>query len=297
MIQPKVDVQGDVLIFTPFGKDANLICRALNAVRISTKVCSNIFEFCDSINDDVCAALVTNEVLNGQAYQHLIGRLIKQPSWSDLPIIILSNDKNNTESLMENLADWANISILERPLQTATLLSAVKSALRARQRQYETRSLLVELEKTNKVKDETIETLTKTERELINLAAIVASSYDPIMSITLEGVILGWNPSAEKLYGHKSREISGRHLSYIFLPQYATDIPKLLMTIDRGETITDFETAHLNKDGSSLPVALTIFPVKDNNDSIINASIIVRDLTERKYIEKERAKLLRAHIH
>lgn len=152
--------------------------------------------------------------------------------------------------------------------------------------------LLEKVKQENLIKEQTIKELNRTQQELSRLASIVEFSYDPIISLGLDGVILSWNKSAEKVYGHTTREIVGRHISTLFPSQYLSDIPKILMPLDRGEAVNDFETIQITKDGNLLNVSLTAFPVKDERGNIDTASIIVRDLTERKHIERERAKLL-----
>ena len=72
--------------------------------------------------------------------------------------------------------------------------------------------------------------ITKTkllEREAASLAAIVASAFDPILTLDLDGVILSWNKGAENLYGYSSKEICGRHLSMLFPEEYSNIIPNL----------------------------------------------------------------------
>lgn len=157
----------------------------------------------------------------------------------------------------------------------------------------ERKHLLEQTEQANKTKDETIAQLEKAQQELVRMAAIVESSHDPIMSQSLEGIIQSWNKSAERLYGYSSKEVCGRHISMLFASEYTNDIPKLLMPLDRGEIVNDFETINVAKGGNLLQVSLTAFPV-NNNGEIVSSSIIVRDLTERKYIERERAKLLQS---
>lgn len=131
------------------------------------------------------------------------------------------------------------------------------------------------------------------ESELARLAAIVESSPNPIISHTVEGIILSWNPSAERLYGYSNEEIQHRHLSLLFPTEYKEDLSRnIMLPLNRGEQINNLETAHITKDRRLINVSLTISPVRNKLGTIISASTIVRDMTERKYIERERLKLL-----
>lgn len=190
-----------------------------------------------------------------------------------------------------------SVSLSVSPIKdsTGTVVGASKIARDISERiemEAEHLRLLEKEKEANLVKDQVISKLEEAQKELARMAAIVESSHDPIMSLSLDGIIQSWNKSAQKLYGYEVKDICGRHISTLFPSEYISDIPKLLMPINRGETISDFETIHSTKVGTLLQVALTVFPVKDGKGEIISSSIIARDLTERKYIERERAKLL-----
>jgi len=132
------------------------------------------------------------------------------------------------------------------------------------------------------------------EREMAKLAAIVESAPDPIITQTLDGVILSWNQGAEKLYGYSSKEVCGRHISMLFPDDYTSVVPKLLIPTARGESVNDFETFTISKSNRIFQVSLAAFPIKGKSGEILTSSLIVRDLTERKGIERERTKILKS---
>jgi PAS domain S-box-containing protein len=119
------------------------------------------------------------------------------------------------------------------------------------------------------------------------LAAIVDSSEDAIISKTLEGVITSWNVSAEKLFGYTAAETVSQHISLIIPDDRKDEDGIIIERIKRGERIEHFDTVHIRKDKTLLDTALTMSPVRDGRGKIVGASIIVRDITQSKRIERE----------
>jgi PAS domain S-box-containing protein len=124
------------------------------------------------------------------------------------------------------------------------------------------------------------------------LAAIVDSSEDAIVSKTLEGVITSWNQGAERLFGYTALEAIGRHITLIIPADRRAEEDDVLAKIRRGEALRSFETVRVRKDGRLIDISLTVSPVRDAAGTIIGASKIARDITERKRIEAERERLL-----
>ncbi len=117
------------------------------------------------------------------------------------------------------------------------------------------------------------------------LAAIVTSSGDAIIGRTLEGIITSWNRGAEILYGYSAEEAIGRHISFLAPPDMSGEMDHLLEGTRRGETVERYETIRRRKDGSLVPVSLTVSPIRDENGQITGASVIARDITQRKQAE------------
>ena len=126
-----------------------------------------------------------------------------------------------------------------------------------------------------------------------HLAAIVESTDDAVYSKTLDGVVTSWNKGAERIYGYTDEEVIGSSVAVLVPPDHPDELRNMLERLKRGETIDRFETVRIRKDGTWIDVALTISPIKDDTDTIVAASTIARDITERKRAEEERAELLR----
>ena len=118
------------------------------------------------------------------------------------------------------------------------------------------------------------------------LAAIVGSSDDAIITMSLEGIITSWNQSAERLFGHNAEEAIGRNITLIIPPDRSEDEAAILKRLKQGEHIEHFETVRMRKDGTTFDVSLTISPVKDAAGRVIGASRVSRDITRRKEAER-----------
>jgi PAS domain S-box-containing protein len=119
------------------------------------------------------------------------------------------------------------------------------------------------------------------------LAAIVESSDDAIISKDLNGIIRSWNRGAERIFGYKADEIIGRPVSTLVVPGRADEIPNILARIRRGDRVDHYETRRQTKTGRVLAISLTVSPIRDASGTIVGASKIARDITERVRIEEE----------
>jgi PAS domain S-box-containing protein len=124
------------------------------------------------------------------------------------------------------------------------------------------------------------------------LAAIVESSEDAIIGKTLAGAITDWNTGAERMYGYPAAEALGRPIAMLIPPDRRDELPAIMERLRRGERIEHYETERARKDGARLAVALTISPIRDDAGTVIGASTIARDITDRKRAEAERERLL-----
>jgi PAS domain S-box-containing protein len=119
------------------------------------------------------------------------------------------------------------------------------------------------------------------------LASIVDSSDDAITSKTLDGIITSWNPAAEKVYGYRAGEITGKPVSILVHKDRPDDMAHILDRIRDGKRVEHYETVRVRKDGTSISVSLTVSPIHDADGKIIGASSIARDITERKRAEEQ----------
>ena len=118
------------------------------------------------------------------------------------------------------------------------------------------------------------------------LAAIVESSGDAIISKSLDGMILSWNQSAERLFGYSEEEAIGQPISLIIPPDRLDEEVAFLVRLRSGELVHQYETLRMDKSGRSFDVSLTISPIRNESGEIIAISTSVRDITERKQAER-----------
>jgi PAS domain S-box-containing protein len=122
------------------------------------------------------------------------------------------------------------------------------------------------------------------ERERL-FSAVVESSNDAIITQTLDGLITGWNPAAERLFGYTSTEAVGEHIDLIAPPDRLAELRDILARIGQGEAIAHHETERKTRDGRILDVSISISPLRSISGEIIGASKIARDITENRKIQ------------
>jgi PAS domain S-box-containing protein len=133
---------------------------------------------------------------------------------------------------------------------------------------------------------------TRAEHDLRRLGAIIESNEDAIISKNLDGVIMTWNSGAERLFGYTAAEAIGRPVTMLIPPERIDEEPGIIARIRRGERIEHYDTVRRRKDGSAVDISLTVSPIKDADGTIIGASKIARDITERKQAERRQQLLV-----
>ncbi|MHB8624115.1 MAG: PAS domain-containing hybrid sensor histidine kinase/response regulator [Sulfuricaulis sp.] len=130
------------------------------------------------------------------------------------------------------------------------------------------------------------------EEAMAQLVAIVESSDDAIIGMSLDGIVTSWNAGAERLYGYTAAEMIGKPISILAPPGYIDEVLAFLEGSKHGDDVLYYETKRLRKDNQILDVSLTISPIKNNSGRVIGVSKIARDISERKRAEQQRTQLL-----
>jgi len=124
------------------------------------------------------------------------------------------------------------------------------------------------------------------EESRFQLAAIVDSADDAIVSKDLNGVIRTWNAGAQRTFGYTAEEIVGQSVLRLIPPELQYEEDHILAKIRQGERIQHYETTRVRKDGERIQVSVTISPIRDESGRIIGASKIARDISDRKRLER-----------
>jgi two-component system cell cycle sensor histidine kinase/response regulator CckA len=125
------------------------------------------------------------------------------------------------------------------------------------------------------------------EQRLEQLASIVESAEDAIISKTLDGNVITWNAGADRIYGYAAAEMIGRPMSLLLPDDRSDEENQILQMIRRGERVEHFETVRKTKTGKLIDVSLTISPVRDKSGRVIGASHVARNVTERKHLDEQ----------
>ena len=123
---------------------------------------------------------------------------------------------------------------------------------------------------------------------LSRLVAIVESSSAAIVSTTLDGIIASWNAGATAIFGYAAEEIIGQSASVLYPPDRIGEFEPILDQMRRGGRPAPYETKRMRKDGTVIDVLSSLSPILDGSGAITGIAAVVRDITERNWIEAER---------
>lgn len=123
------------------------------------------------------------------------------------------------------------------------------------------------------------------------LSSIIETSDDAIISKTLDGIITSWNAGAERIFGYTSGEAIGKSITILIPEEKLPEEDYILSNIKKGIRIQHFQTTRVSKEGTEIPISLTVSPVKDSSGLVIGVSKIARNITAEKLASERQARL------
>ncbi|HUR41878.1 MAG TPA: ATP-binding protein [Verrucomicrobiae bacterium] len=196
------ELERRLLILAPVGKDGALLEGLLTRQGVASHVCASIEEAAFEVGRGAAVLMVAEEALAEP--DPLAIALARQEPWSDLPLLVLTGTGASSSTAESAVATLGNVTLLERPIRIAALSSAVRTALRARERQYLLRAHLEERNRLDRRKDEFLATLA---HELRNPLAPIRTSLDLLRLTGPEGLGPQVLETMERQVSHMQRLI------------------------------------------------------------------------------------------
>src|SRR5690242_472201 len=196
-----------VLVLPATPADGAAIRKVLGAAKIACAVLHSIADVCAAIDDGVGTIVVTEEALIADGAQ-LVECIRSQEVWSDLPVLVLSRSDREYAHLADIVAHLGNVSVIERPVRTSTLVSLIRSCLRARSRQYQVREHLAAQHGAQR-------TIREAEQRFRLLVENITDYA--IFMLDTEGRVASWNSGAQHLLGYGAEEILGQSAAQFFV--------------------------------------------------------------------------------
>ncbi len=261
-----------VLVLAPTARDAAATRDLLAAAGVAAVVCASVEDVCDAAARGAGAGIVTAEAVLADTAGRLAALLRAQPPWSQLPLIVLAPAGAESPKLLRALEAVGPMTLMPRPVQVSTLVSAVKAALRDRARQYAVRDLLDERERA----------AAALHGERAQAAAILESITDGFLAIDRDWTFTYVNGAAGRLLSCAPGDLLGKNLWEAYPGQVGTGFERMHRRVAAGgpaESRTEYYPDHDRwYEGHTYPAP----------DGI---TIYFRDVSGQKRAEAERERL------
>ncbi len=238
MAVERLDPTRRVLLLAPTARDGEATRGLLTSAGIDCFVCHTLEHVCAEAVVGAAAVIVPEEVVLSDEADALAAQLRQQPVWSDVPVIVLSRSGAESHAVEKALATLGNVTLIERPMRVSTLLSAVRAAIRARERQYEVRDAL--------------EAKRRDAERLARDAMLLSNVRDAVIVTDLEGTITFWNEGATQLFGFTASEMLGRPYADRLPEPSRAEVQAWIKRIAAGEDEFQGEWLDHRKDGSTV---------------------------------------------
>jgi PAS domain S-box-containing protein len=256
------DKDSRVLILAPSGRDADLVSAALADVAVSCHVCPTAADVVNEVKVGAAALVISEEALGEREIQNIASTLKQQPPWSDLPIIVMTGggEPNRTSRQLARMrTPLGNVTLQERPLRAVTLVSSVQSALRAREKQYEVRDHLHELQ----LREEALRRAEEQFRQLANAMPQLAWIAD------VDGHTLWYNDGWYGYTGKTCEQLAGSGWQSLHDPEILPEILQRWHDCIRTGARFEMEFPLLGADGRFRWFLTRVIPIRDPQGRIV----------------------------
>jgi PAS domain S-box-containing protein len=279
-----------VLIIAPFGQDARAMSSMLEAEGFQTAICDTPADCCARIAEGAGALLLTEEALESPSISEVLEMLKDQPPWSELPLLVLtSGGESRLASLLGLVAEAArSVTLLERPMSTATLLRSVQVALHSRRRQYQVRDLIAEQHRNHQ---QLLETQEREREQFAELEAIYRAAPLGLAVLDTHLRFRRINSRLAEFNGLSAEQHLGKTIGEI-IPSVADQAREVLRRVLETRQPVRFEFH------GEMPAQPGVerfwdgrwYPLPDASGPIDAIGIVAEDITERKQVEWALAK-------
>jgi PAS domain S-box-containing protein len=266
-----------VLILAPTGRDAMLARDVLGEAGVRSAVCQDLAEMLVQVDVGAGALLLSEEALVNEVHVHYLGeRVQRQEPWSDLPILLLTHQGADSPIVRMAVRRLGNVTLIERPVRVASLLTAMHTALRARERQFHAREHLRELD--------TVAQALKDSEARLN--ALFANAAVGIAEVTREGRFALVNDELCRLLGEPREALVGLPIARVAHAEDRAEVERLLeRLLAREIEVHAGEQRFVRRDGETIWVKLSMSLTREDGDAVGVA--VIEDVTERKHAEQD----------
>jgi PAS domain S-box-containing protein len=266
-------VEQRVLILATTGNDAVLTQRLLAEASVASEIVGTIPLLCEKVGDGCGTLLLAEETLTNGNVQQLLQTIARQPPWSDIPLVLITSGGETSQTRLRRLTTLApvgNVTMLERPFRPVTLLSAIETAMRARNKQYQVRQLLADVQSSER-----------------RVQSILGSIKDGFVALDRRWRFTYVNQSFLQLIGPRyatQDDLVGHSLWEKFPELLGSDVEARYRQAMAEQTAMSFEIYY---EPARTWLEQRVYPAPDT------LSVYVRDITERRRQEEALAALTR----
>jgi PAS domain S-box-containing protein len=255
-----------VLFLAPTPRDGALARDVLEKAQIGVASCVSLDQLIAQMDQGGAAILLPEEAVTQDRSRQLVDWLSRQPAWSDLPVLVMSRPGADSVTVATAMDRMGNLTVLERPLRVSSLVTAIRTALRSRRRQYETREHLRRIESSEAEL-----------RDFFENAAVGLHVLDR------DGIVLRVNRTELAMLGYTREEFVGHAIAEFHVePETLEDA---MLRLRLGQKLNHYEGRLRCRDGSIKDVLIDSSALWEQKE-LVRVRCFTRDVTDRKRAEE-----------